>query len=91
MSAAVQADPAVCCVPLGKCSSLRFIAEADNTLKRRRDARPETLWMESALYPDYYMNTFHYQSDGWMSSASADVYEVRRLSTHGRTDVGTVS
>eukprot|EP00980_Cylindrotheca_fusiformis_P007068 scaffold1482_cov120-Cylindrotheca_fusiformis.AAC.10 len=27
------------------------------------------------LYPDYYLNDFHYQSDGWLSSESANKYE----------------
>jgi ubiquinone/menaquinone biosynthesis C-methylase UbiE len=27
------------------------------------------------LYPSYYQNAFHYQTDGWMSSDSANVYE----------------
>lgn len=26
-------------------------------------------------YPDYYLNDFHYQSDGWLSSESAQIYE----------------
>ncbi|KAL3938586.1 MAG: hypothetical protein SGBAC_006527, partial [Bacillariaceae sp.] len=29
----------------------------------------------SLLYPDYYLNDFHYQTDGWLSSASAQRYE----------------
>ncbi|CAJ1934853.1 unnamed protein product [Cylindrotheca closterium] len=27
------------------------------------------------LYPDYYLNDFHYQTDGWLSSKSAQRYE----------------
>lgn len=27
-------------------------------------------------YPSYYLNDFHYQTDGWMSSQSANLYEV---------------
>lgn len=27
-------------------------------------------------YPDYFLNDFHYQTDGWMSSQSAQVYEM---------------
>ena len=29
----------------------------------------------SKMYPEYYMNNFHFQSDGWLSSRSASVYE----------------
>ena len=40
-------------------------------------AAPETrVWLSSPLYPDYYLNTFHWQTDGWLSKASAEVYEV---------------
>jgi len=28
------------------------------------------------MYPDYYLKTYHWQTDGWLSSASAKVYEV---------------
>jgi hypothetical protein len=52
------------------------LTEADKTLSRRRKSQAEPVWMESAMYPDYYMNTFHYQTDGWLSSASAAIYEV---------------
>ena len=52
-----------------------FIGEAAKTLKRRVDQQAEDVWMKSRLYPDYYMNTWHYQSDGWLSSESAEVYE----------------
>ena len=34
------------------------------------------VWLSSPLYPDYYLNTFHWQTDGWLSKASAEVYEV---------------
>lgn len=27
------------------------------------------------MYPEYYMNNFHFQSDGWLSSRSAGAYE----------------
>jgi ubiquinone/menaquinone biosynthesis C-methylase UbiE len=29
----------------------------------------------SVRYPDYYLNDFHYQTDGWLSSESANTYE----------------
>jgi len=34
------------------------------------DARAET-------FPDYYLRTFHWQTDGWMSAHSAKVYELQ--------------
>eukprot|EP00443_Scrippsiella_acuminata_P060241 CAMPEP_0115554928 /NCGR_PEP_ID=MMETSP0271-20121206/97547_1 /TAXON_ID=71861 /ORGANISM="Scrippsiella trochoidea, Strain CCMP3099" /LENGTH=95 /DNA_ID=CAMNT_0002988671 /DNA_START=129 /DNA_END=413 /DNA_ORIENTATION=+ len=27
-------------------------------------------------YPEYYLRNFHYQTDGWLSDASARIYEV---------------
>ena len=49
------------------------------TLNRRKAQMAEPVWMKSGMYPDYYMATFHYQTDGWLSSKSASVYEVRLL------------
>lgn len=31
----------------------------------------------NSLYPRYFLQNFHYQSDGWMSAASADRYEMQ--------------
>lgn len=59
----------------------RFVDEAIGTLSRKRRARKEDkeIWISNdstpGLYPDYYRNAFHYQSDGWMSQKSANVYE----------------
>jgi len=70
----------------------KFIKEATSTLRKSRAAKEaaaarsaaggsaetaETkVWMDSPLYPDYYLKTFHYQTDGWLSTQSAEVYEV---------------
>jgi ubiquinone/menaquinone biosynthesis C-methylase UbiE len=62
----------------------RFVREAIGTLGRRGRGGEEDkkVWLfgndegaASSLYPDYYQNAFHYQTDGWMSQVSADVYE----------------
>lgn len=59
----------------------RFVREAIGTLGRRKRAgsKDKKVWLfedaAPSLYPDYYRNAFHYQTDGWMSQASADVYE----------------
>ena len=58
----------------------RFVDEAIGTLARRRLGRDEDkrIWIDAAsssLYPEYYQTAFHYQTDGWMSKRSADVYE----------------
>lgn len=58
--------------------TVRFVNEAVATLGRRASrAPPSKGWMGTApgLYPEYYRNDFHYQTDGWMSTRSASVYE----------------
>tara|TARA_B110000285_G_C15093552_1_gene600555 strand:- start:675 stop:1061 length:387 start_codon:yes stop_codon:yes gene_type:complete len=42
--------------------------------RRDRDGWKELPFM-SNMYPEYYLRNFHYQSDGWLSSDSAKVYE----------------
>ena len=55
--------------------SCRFMKEANNTLTRRAAGKPDKVWLESGLYPGYYLNSWHYQTDGWLSEESAKVYE----------------
>lgn len=38
-----------------------FVQEASATLQRRSTGNPEDVWLRSDMYPDYYLNTFHYQ------------------------------
>ena len=53
-----------------------FLSEATETLRRRERNAPDEVWLRSAFFPPYYeSNTFHYQSDGWLSARSAAVYE----------------
>jgi ubiquinone/menaquinone biosynthesis C-methylase UbiE len=57
--------------------TFRFVNEAVGTLGRRNRQATPGVWLDAApaLYPDYYRNDFHYQTDGWFSSRSAAVYE----------------
>lgn len=55
--------------------STTFLAEAAQTLARRDRGEGGRPWLKSALLPGYYEQGFHYQTDGWLSSASAAVYE----------------
>lgn len=71
-----QYDPLATVRELG-----RFLPEALATLRRRQREEPEPVWLgrgearaEGALYPEYY-DTFHFQSDGWLSSDSSRTYE----------------
>jgi len=52
-----------------------FVREARRTLERRKEGKNDEVWLSGSFYPDYYQAGFHYQSDGWLSSASAKVYE----------------
>jgi len=62
----------------------RLIRESVGIFSRRDKlgGSPSEPWLDrkktaSAMaYPEYYFNDFHYQTDGWMSSSSASVYEV---------------
>lgn len=59
----------------------RFVREAIGTLGRRKAGTEEAkrIWISEdtspSLYPTYYRTAFHFQTDGWMSQDSADVYE----------------
>lgn len=52
--------------------------ELRRILKRRRngdfDELPDSI--DLSAFPPYYRRTFHWQSDGWLSHRSADIYEV---------------
>ncbi|CAG9465589.1 unnamed protein product [Pedinophyceae sp. YPF-701] len=53
-----------------------FVREATGTLQRRAAQTPDDLWLDVPTQPQYYRKkTFHFQTDGWMSSRSAGVYE----------------
>jgi hypothetical protein len=48
---------------------VNFVAEGIATLNRRMAKGSTDNWFTSNMYPSYYMdNTYHYQTDGWMSS-----------------------
>lgn len=46
-----------------------FAAEASNTLRRRFRGSPDKVWLQSSMYPEYYLNTFHYQVTTWGCTA----------------------
>jgi ubiquinone/menaquinone biosynthesis C-methylase UbiE len=69
--------------------SIRQMQETPLILERltKFQGKPSgTVWMTSfrnqrnrrkpAMYPQYYLNDFHYQSEGWLSSESAKRYEM---------------
>lgn len=38
-----------------------FATEASDALRRSVAGAPEKVWLQSSMYPQYYLNTFHYQ------------------------------
>lgn len=60
--------------------TIKVISETIGIFSRRDSGKKPSVWLsdESAKalnYPKYYLNDFHYQTDGWLSSKSAGVYE----------------
>jgi ubiquinone/menaquinone biosynthesis C-methylase UbiE len=64
---------------VGAVESARFLKEAVPTLDRRQKSENEEVdtsnWLQSPLFPAYYRDSFHFQSDGWLSAKSAKVYD----------------
>ncbi|GAB4819943.1 hypothetical protein N2152v2_006989 [Parachlorella kessleri] len=52
-----------------------LMRESAAILSRKAKGRPEPVWLKSELLPKYFQNTFHFQTDGWLSQRSAQVYE----------------
>jgi len=57
----------------------RTIVESVAIFSRRNQQKSKGVQFSQpkfgGLYPDYYLNDFHYQTDGWMTSGSAARYE----------------
>ncbi|MEL6364408.1 MAG: methyltransferase domain-containing protein [Pseudomonadota bacterium] len=60
--------------------SLDALRDARRVAKRKQaEANSEVFedFREDATYPRYYLQNFHYQSDGWLSEASARRYDMQ--------------
>lgn len=57
--------------------SLRFFADVPRISARRakRAGQEVRHHSDSGLYPDYYLQNFHYQTDGYLSEQSAALYD----------------
>jgi ubiquinone/menaquinone biosynthesis C-methylase UbiE len=59
--------------------SLRFLSDLGRIDRRRREGIRDELrgaWNDRApRYPDYYLQNFHYQTDGYLSDHSAALYD----------------
>jgi len=67
----------------------RFLRDAPNVVRRRRrnDFRDIPI-VDKQRYPAYYRRTFHWQTDGYFSAHSAEVYELGvELLFRGTADV----
>eukprot|EP00596_Hydrurales_sp_CCMP1899_P005391 CAMPEP_0119042634 /NCGR_PEP_ID=MMETSP1177-20130426/16041_1 /TAXON_ID=2985 /ORGANISM="Ochromonas sp, Strain CCMP1899" /LENGTH=432 /DNA_ID=CAMNT_0007009563 /DNA_START=108 /DNA_END=1403 /DNA_ORIENTATION=- len=58
----------------------QFQAYRDNQVdvierRSRKGGRDVTANYQSKKYPDYYLQNFHYQTDGWLSALSASLYD----------------
>ncbi|MEQ9504453.1 MAG: class I SAM-dependent methyltransferase [Deltaproteobacteria bacterium] len=55
----------------------RILRDAPRVVRRRRQARHDDLPqdVDRAKYPRYYLRNFHWQTDGWFSSHSAELYD----------------
>ncbi len=42
-------------------TAITFASEASSTMQRRMRGSPDRVWLDSSMYPSYYLNTFHYQ------------------------------
>jgi ubiquinone/menaquinone biosynthesis C-methylase UbiE len=64
---------------IGAIEGARFIRESVGVLDRRQRSDTEEVntknWLTSPLFPSYYSDSFHFQTDGWMSASSAEVYD----------------
>lgn len=72
-----DADPRA--LPSALAASAAYFADLP-ALERRRAARAGTEVRErrpSNRYPAYYMQNFHYQTDGWLSRRSARLYDAQ--------------
>lgn len=58
---------------LGKAAT--YLRESSRVLDRRSSGEPDKVWLSSNLIPEYYQATWHYQTDGWLSSRSARAYD----------------
>ena len=58
--------------------SRRFFADLEAVTRRRAASRGQEVVAErseKSSYPSYYLQNFHYQTDGWLSDRSAELYD----------------
>ncbi len=61
-------------------NSARFFADLPKVDARRLQRRGQEVRARNdraGRYPDYYLQNFHYQTDGWLSAESAELYDTQ--------------
>ncbi|WP_108663605.1 class I SAM-dependent methyltransferase [Acuticoccus kandeliae] len=54
-----------------------YLDDLPNILRRRATQSHQELDREDSRRPRYYMQNFHFQTDGWMSERSAELYDTQ--------------
>ncbi|MCF3934211.1 class I SAM-dependent methyltransferase [Acuticoccus sp. M5D2P5] len=54
-----------------------YLADLPNIIRRRATRSHQEIEREASGRPRYYMQNFHFQTDGWMSEESAALYETQ--------------
>lgn len=54
----------------------RFLWDLPKVLRRRDERAHDDLPQDANAYPSYFRRTFHWQSDGYLSDKSADIYDL---------------
>lgn len=59
--------------------SIRFLLDAKRVDERRRAKRHAEVRAQApeGHYPNYYLQNFHFQTDGWLSEQSAELYDTQ--------------
>lgn len=55
----------------------RYMADVPKVVTRRAFGRHQDVPRENAARPRYYLQNFHYQTDGWLSEESAALYDTQ--------------
>jgi ubiquinone/menaquinone biosynthesis C-methylase UbiE len=57
----------------------RYLVDLSEVERRRRHRDGQEVWREAERrgYPRYYLQNFHYQTDGYLSRRSAELYDVQ--------------
>lgn len=67
---------AVAAAPVNAARSVGQLANAGvSMLQSILTGEAGKVWLRGDTYPEYYRFPFHFQTDGWLSSASADAYD----------------